>query len=578
MNKRIIMAIAFWASDVGAMAQEMVKLKARMYESDTESYEFELEKNHVLLSGTIKDAHEDLKSLARAKVAGNVRDANNQEIVVQLQDPMPLKHVTQGDIYDLLQGKNYEYILQVHRAYNEGADANPVVIRDLSDEERKRRGEIQARTLDPELYRSKPRKLRADLQDAWGHLKAAHYLTIPELMEKYACISAIMMVYSDTAMRFLQRHDQEHIAMISAINKNRSFADLICNYIPTFWAEEHTLRGHAGCVNTASFSPDGSNVVTASVDNRAKIWNAVTGVLKRTIKAHTDWVRLASFSSDGSKIVTASDTGRAKIWNAQTGALEGTLIGHTHWVRSASFSPDVSKIVTASNDRTAKIWNAQTGVLERTLEGHAGWVTSASFSPDGSKIVTASFDKTAKIWNAGTGVVELTLEGHTDLVRSSSFSPDSSKIVTASGDGKAKIWNAVTGALERTLAGHTGIVSWASFSPDSSKIVTASFDGTAKIWNAQTGALEGTLEGHDDWVRSASFSSGSRIVTASDDETAKIWAPLPTHTMEQALFLQYLQFIKNQGGQPGWVSGWGRAVMDTFEPDKTAQIKRIFPQ
>jgi hypothetical protein len=39
-----------------------------------------------------------------------------------------------------------------------------------------------------------------------------------------------------------------------------------------------------------------------------------------------------------------------------------------------------------------------------------------------------------------------------------------------------------------------------------------------------------------------------------------------------------LQFIKNHGGQPGWVSGWGRAVMDTFEPDEKALIKKTFPK
>jgi len=109
--------------------------------------------------------------------------------------------------------------------------------------------------------------------------------------------------------------------------------------------------------------------------------------------------------------------------------------------------------------------------------------------------------------------------------------------------------------------------------------VTRSGDGTAKIWNARTGALEHTLAGHTGKVTSASFSQdGNKIVTASDDGTVKIWGLLPAHTIEQALFLQYLQFIKNQDGQPGWVSGWGRAIMDTFEPDEKAFIKKAFPR
>jgi WD40 repeat protein len=34
---------------------------------------------------------------------------------------------------------------------------------------------------------------------------------------------------------------------------------------------------HDGPVNTATFSPDGKRIVTASTDHTARIWNAVTG-------------------------------------------------------------------------------------------------------------------------------------------------------------------------------------------------------------------------------------------------------------------------------------------------------------
>ena len=563
--KKMIMAltIAFFTWHMGAMAQEMLKLKAKTYKYDPKSnQQFELEKDHALLSGTIKDAYGDL--------------ANEKG---EIKDDLPLHNVTQADTKNLLNGENYEYILRVHRAYNQGADANPVVIKGLSDEERKRRAEIQARALDPVLYRSKAKSFSAGaLNEAWRYLKAAHYLNIPELIEKYARIIEIMLS-SDASMRLLQANDQEYIKMIGAMNKDRTFADLILHYIPEVWAEEHTLADHAGSVTSASFSPDGSKVVTASFDKTAKIWNTQTGVCERTLTDETYWFLSASFSPDGQKIVTALTDNTAKVWNAATGRLEHTLVGHTYWVRSASFSPDGSKIVTTSNDKTAKIWNAQTGALEHTLAGHTGGVGSASFSPDGSKIVTASYDKTARIWNAQTGALERILAGHAGEINSASFSPDGNKIVTGSHDGTAKIWNARTGVCECTLAGHTAWVKSASFSPDGSKIVTASNDKTAKIWNAQTGALEHTLVGHTGGVYSASFSpDGSKIVTASDDKTAKIWALLPARTMEQALFLQYLQFIKNQGGQPGWMNGWGRRVMDTFEPDEKALIKKVFPK
>ena len=73
-------------------------------------------------------------------------------------------------------------------------------------------------------------------------------------------------------------------------------------------------------------------------------------------------VTAASFSPDGSRIVTASQDNTAKVWDANTGAELLTLKGHTNWVYSASFSPDGLRIVTGSDDKTAKVWDAKNGV------------------------------------------------------------------------------------------------------------------------------------------------------------------------------------------------------------------------
>ena len=159
-----------------------------------------------------------------------------------------------------------------------------------------------------------------------------------------------------------------------------------------------TLKGHTNFVNSASFSPDGSRIVSASYDKTVRIRNAATGECIRTLEGHTSYVRSASFSPDGSRIVSASLDGTVRIWDAATGECIRTL-GHTDGVSSASFSPDGSRIVSASYDKTVRIWNAATGECIRTLEGHARAVRSASFSPDGSRIVSASLDKTIRIWD-----------------------------------------------------------------------------------------------------------------------------------------------------------------------------------
>ncbi len=78
-----------------------------------------------------------------------------------------------------------------------------------------------------------------------------------------------------------------------------------------------TLKGHRGKVNAASFSPDGTRIVTGSGMNEksgeAKVWDAKTGAVLLTLKGHTDIVTAASFSSDGALIVTGSYDNTAKV-------------------------------------------------------------------------------------------------------------------------------------------------------------------------------------------------------------------------------------------------------------------------
>ncbi len=80
-----------------------------------------------------------------------------------------------------------------------------------------------------------------------------------------------------------------------------------------------TLKGHNKSVMSASFSPDGTTLATASCDKTAKIWDVITGNCLQILKGHAhDEVYSASFSPDGTTLVTASGDGTAKIWDVTT--------------------------------------------------------------------------------------------------------------------------------------------------------------------------------------------------------------------------------------------------------------------
>jgi WD40 repeat protein len=76
-----------------------------------------------------------------------------------------------------------------------------------------------------------------------------------------------------------------------------------------------TLKGHTRHVRSASFSPDGSRIVTASWDKTAKVWDAKTGIELVTLNGHTGSVTSAGFSADGSRIITISADGTVRMWD-----------------------------------------------------------------------------------------------------------------------------------------------------------------------------------------------------------------------------------------------------------------------
>jgi WD40 repeat protein len=276
---------------------------------------------------------------------------------------------------------------------------------------------------------------------------------------------------------------------------------------------------------TASYSPNGKYIVTASYDNTAKIWDVQRGKLLHSLEGHTNSVKTACYSPDGKIIATASTDKTAKIWDAFSGKLLKTLGEHPSGLINATFSPNGKMIVTSSGS-VAKIWDVESGKLQLTLDG-----SESNFSPDSKRIISTSMDSeglsrlySAKVWDIESGKLLYTVSGHTDHLNYVDFSPDGKYIVTASKDHSAKLWASSNGNLLQVLNRHSGEIKFACFSPDSKSIVTASNDGTAIIWDMQSGELLQTLTGHKDEIIKGLFSfDGRNIITGSADKSAKVW-------------------------------------------------------
>lgn len=157
-----------------------------------------------------------------------------------------------------------------------------------------------------------------------------------------------------------------------------------------------SLKGHQGGITQARFSPTGEQIVTASMDGTAKLWNR-EGHLQLTLIGHKGVVWGVAFSPDGRWIATAGEDSTVKLWRAADGQLVRTFAGHTSKVYSITFSPDGQMIASAGRDLTIKFWNLD-GTLITSSPTPQGVISEVTFSPDGELLASGGWDDTVIIW------------------------------------------------------------------------------------------------------------------------------------------------------------------------------------
>ena len=339
------------------------------------------------------------------------------------------------------------------------------------------------------------------------------------------------------------------------------------------------LRGHLDGVLSVAFSPDGTRIVSGSLDRSVRIWDVASGEeVCPPLLGHHLSVTSVAYSPDGKQIVSASFDGTVGVWDVRTGAVLCVRPVPAGWVNSACFSADGKRVISGSEIQTdiaigpdvipplrgrggsdtigmdseelvnledlldfrdpaatsmsngnVCIWDAVSGKnVAPPLCGHEGPICSIAVSPDGTQIASSSQDRTLRMWNVNSGKAHARFTGHTGVVYSVAFSPDGTLIISGSSDSTVRIWNTQTGKEVRPpLYGHTTCVTSVCFSPDGMRIVSGSDDKTIRIWDAWSGVADEKflpLFGHEDAVSSVAFSpDGKHIISGSKDSTIRIW-------------------------------------------------------
>lgn len=291
---------------------------------------------------------------------------------------------------------------------------------------------------------------------------------------------------------------------------------------------------HEDSVYALAFSPNGTEIASGSADTRVTVRTVIpdkdgsgididNGAL-HILEGHETDVTMVVYSPDGSRLVSGSLDGVLKIWDAsQEYALLLTINNMTcpHWV---SFTPDSTKIV-ATMDDTVVVWDTTDGKTLVTMRGHEANIYMADISHDGARVATVSEDQTARVWDIETGDELLTLHEHSAPVWCVAFSPDDSELVMGSDDATIVIADSWQGQKRASITEHGGSVNTVAYSRNGEWICAGTIESDVALLDARSGQLVAKYEGHEDKIRHVAFSpEADSIISSSDDGTVRTFS------------------------------------------------------
>jgi hypothetical protein len=212
--------------------------------------------------------------------------------------------------------------------------------------------------------------------------------------------------------------------------------------------KEETLPGSAPAgggtaVSAVAFSPDGTRLVSASLDYSIRLWNWGRGQEVGRMDAHdnsTGKPQSLAFSPNGQFLVVGDSRGNARVIRVEGNQEVGTYHVHRRGVgpvASMVVAPDNRRVVSAGHDGTARVWELLTGKELVVFDRHAGRVLAVAVSPDGHCVLSAGDDGVVRLWDLDDGREVYHFTGRADPL---GFFPDGRHAFAGGADRALHVW------------------------------------------------------------------------------------------------------------------------------------------
>ncbi|KAG2458470.1 WDR37 protein, partial [Polypterus senegalus] len=215
-----------------------------------------------------------------------------------------------------------------------------------------------------------------------------------------------------------------------------------------------------------------------------------------TLKSHQGVVIAADWLVGGKQVVTASWDRAANLYDVETSELVHSLTGHDQELTHCCTHPTQRLVVTSSRDTTFRLWDFRDPSIHsvNVFQGHTDTVTSAVFTV-GDNVVSGSDDRTVKVWdlkNMRSPIATIRTDSAVNRISVSV----SQKIIALPHDNRqVRLFDMAGVRLARlprsNRQGHRRMVCCSAWSEDNPtcNLFTCGFDRQAIGWNINIPAL-----------------------------------------------------------------------------------------
>jgi WD40 repeat protein/serine/threonine protein kinase len=299
-----------------------------------------------------------------------------------------------------------------------------------------------------------------------------------------------------------------------------------------------------GPIKAITWSPDGSQIASASEKEGIRLWDAATGKATGRVGPRGNSHGI-TWGTSGRMMSRDWGTSTATIWDPDTGhKVFCHDVRELGWVALSPDGKSLAMIVRLEADpgppraRTVEVGNievrnAATGEVRCRFKEDVNFRSNIAWSPDGSRLATTEQGGIV-LWDVKTKTKTISLpspHAHPLL----SWSPNGQALASVSSVygptnfTMIAIWDPVTGQELRTLRGPTArnrkrafcSVAW---SPDSARLALATGEGSVRVWDAWTGQEVLTLSGRGEAFVAVAWSpDGRRLAAGTLEGTIHVW-------------------------------------------------------